>query len=74
VPTTFTVGKNSPGMPCLGPCPPRGNAPQHYVYTLIATTLEANALPPGLDKAAILDALKGGKALGAASLVLRFNH
>ena len=58
----------------LGPCPPRGNAPQHYVFTLIATSLEAGALPPGLDKAAVLEALKGGKALGAASLVLRFNH
>lgn len=29
---------------------------------------------PGLDKAAVLEALEGGKALGAASLVLRFNH
>jgi Raf kinase inhibitor-like YbhB/YbcL family protein len=73
-PATFTVGKNSLGMAYLGPCPPRGNAPQHYVYTLIATSIEAEALPPGLDKAAVLDALKGGKALGAASLVLRFNH
>ena len=68
------MGKNSLGMPYLGPCPPRGNAPQHYVYTLIATSLEAEALPPGLDKAAVLDALKGGKALAAASLVLRFKH
>lgn len=73
-PAAFTVGKNSLGMPYLGPCPPRGNAPQHYVFTLIATSLEPEALPPGLDKAAVLDALKGGKALGAASLVLRFNH
>ena len=73
-PAAFTVGKNSLGSPYLGPCPPRGNAPQHYVYTLIATSLEAEALPPGLDKAAVLDALKGGKALGAASLVLRFSH
>lgn len=61
-------------MPYLGPCPPRGNAPQHYVFTLVATTLEPGALPPGLDKAAVLDALKGGKALGAASVVLRFHH
>jgi len=37
-------------------------------------SLEPDALPPGLDKAGVLDALKGGKALGAASLVLRFNH
>jgi Raf kinase inhibitor-like YbhB/YbcL family protein len=73
-PAGFSAGKNSLGIPYLGPCPPRGNAPQHYVYTLIATSLEAAALPPGLDKAAVLEALKGGKALGAASLVLRFNH
>jgi len=73
-PAGFSAGKNSLGKPYLGPCPPRGNAPQHYVYTLIATSLEAGALPPGLDKAAVLEALKGGKALGAASLVLRFNH
>jgi phosphatidylethanolamine-binding protein (PEBP) family uncharacterized protein len=73
-PAAFTVGKNSLGMPYLGPCPPRGNATQHCVCTLIATSLEAGALPPGLDKTAVLDALKGGKALGAASLVLRFNH
>lgn len=73
-PAGFSAGKNSAGMPYLGPCPPRGNAPQHYVFTLIATSLEAGALPPGLDKAAVLEALKGGKALGAASLVLRFNH
>lgn len=73
-PAGFSAGKNSAGMPYLGPCPPRGNAPQHYVFTLIATSLEAGALQPGLDKAAVLEALKGGKALGAASLVLRFNH
>lgn len=73
-PAGLRAGKNSVGMPFLGPCPPRGNAPQHYVYTLIATSLDVDALPPGLDKAAVLEALKGGKALGAASLVLRFNH
>ncbi len=73
-PAGFMPGKNSVGRPYLGPCPPRGNAPQHYVFTLIATSLEADALPPGLDKNAVLEALKGGKTLGAASLVLRFNH
>jgi hypothetical protein len=29
---------------------------------------------PGQDKAAVLDALERGKALGAASVVLRFDH
>jgi phosphatidylethanolamine-binding protein (PEBP) family uncharacterized protein len=54
--------------------PARGNAPQHYVFTLIAMSREPEALPPGLDKATVLDALNGGKALDAASLVWGFNH
>jgi Raf kinase inhibitor-like YbhB/YbcL family protein len=70
----FVPGKNTVGFDVyLGPCPPRGNAPQHYVFTLIATTLEPDALKPGLTKAELLDALKG-KAIGAASLVLRYAH
>lgn len=69
----LVMGKNTLGMSYLGPCPPRGNAPQHYVYTLIATSLAPDALPPGLNKAELLEALKG-KALGAASLVLRYAH
>jgi len=69
----LVMGKNTLGMSYLGPCPPRGNAPQHYVYTLIATSLAPEALPPGLSKAELMTALQG-KALGAASLVLRFSH
>lgn len=69
----LVMGKNTLGMEYLGPCPPRGNAPQHYVYTLIATSLEPAALPPALTKAELMNALQG-KALGAASLVLRFAH
>lgn len=68
----FVPGKNTLGMHWLGPCSPKGNAPQHYVMTLIATTLEPNELQPGLTKAELLKALEGGKALRAASLVLRF--
>lgn len=70
----FVSGKNTVGFDVyLGPCPPRGNAPQHYVFTLIATTLEPDALKPGLNKAELLDALKG-KAIVAASLVQRYAH
>jgi len=69
----LVMGKNTLDMSYLGPCPPRGNAPQHYVYTLIATSLAPDALPPGLSKAELMEALKG-KALGAASLVLRYAH
>ena len=69
---TFVAGKNTLGMHWLGPCSPRGNAPQHYVMTLIATTLEPGELAPGLTRPELLKALEGGKALRAASLVFRF--
>jgi len=59
-------------MHWLGPCSPKGNAPQHYILTLIATTLEPSELAPGLTRAEVLKALEGGKALRAASLSFRF--
>jgi phosphatidylethanolamine-binding protein (PEBP) family uncharacterized protein len=68
----FVPGKNVLGMHWLGPCSPKGNAPQHYVMTLIATTVEPGELPAGLTRPELLKALEGGKALRAASLVLRF--
>ncbi len=68
----FVPGKNTLGMHWLGPCPPKGNAPQHYVMTIIATDLEPTALQPGLTKAELLKSLEGGKALRAASLTFRF--
>jgi Raf kinase inhibitor-like YbhB/YbcL family protein len=70
----FVAGKNTLGLQYLGPCPPRGNALQHYVFTLIATDLEPGALPPGLTKDEVLKALQGGRALSAASAVFRFAH
>jgi Raf kinase inhibitor-like YbhB/YbcL family protein len=71
----FVAGKSTPGpMGWFGPCPPRGNAPQHYVMTIIATTLEPSELAPGLTKAEVLNALEGGKALRAASYVFRYAH
>jgi hypothetical protein len=55
------------------PCPPRGNAPQHDVYTQIATTLKPGVLPQGMTKAQLREALTGN-ACGEASLVLRVAH
>ena len=68
----FVPGQNTLGMHWLGPCSPKGNAPQHYVMTLIATSLAPNELQPGLTRAELLKALEGGKALRAASLTFRF--
>jgi hypothetical protein len=70
----FVPGKNTVGTTYLGPCPPRGNALQHYVFTLIATDLEPSALPAGLAKDEVLKALQGGRALGATNLVFRYAH
>jgi Raf kinase inhibitor-like YbhB/YbcL family protein len=68
----FVPGKNLLGMAYLGPCPPRGNALQHYVFTLIATDVDPAALPAGLTKEDVLKALQGGRALRAASIVFRY--
>ena len=68
----FVPGKNTLGMHWLGPCSPKGNAPQHYVMTMIATSLEPGELAPGLTRPEVLKALEGGKALRAASLAFRF--
>jgi Raf kinase inhibitor-like YbhB/YbcL family protein len=70
----FVAGKNTLGLQYLGPCPPRGNALQHYVFTLIATDLEPGVLAPGLTREEVLKALQGGRALRAASLVFRYAH
>ncbi|SDJ31322.1 YbhB/YbcL family Raf kinase inhibitor-like protein [Aliiruegeria lutimaris] len=68
----YVDGTNRIGKPVwFGPCPDVGNRPQHYVFTLIATDLEPDALESGLDKAGLLAALEG-HALGATSLVGRY--
>ena len=67
-----TLTSSDKGTSC--PCPPRGNALQHYVFTLIATDVDPAALPPGLTKDDVLKALQGGRALRAASVVFRYAH
>jgi Raf kinase inhibitor-like YbhB/YbcL family protein len=70
----FVPGKNTLGIQHLGPCPPSGSAPQHYVYTLIATDLDPKALQPGLTMEEVLKALQGGRALRASNIVFRYAH
>lgn len=67
--TGATVGKNVAGQTAYrGMCPPIGDAPHHYIFTVIATDLAPTALPPGLSRDALLAALKG-HALGGQSTV-----
>ena len=55
----------------IGPCPPVGDAPHHYVFTLIATDLEPAALRPGMTREQVYAALSG-HALGGASIVGKY--
>lgn len=53
-------GANGGGkMAFQGYCPPVGNTPHHYTFTLYATDLGPSALEPGLTRDALLAALHG---------------
>jgi len=55
----FTGGAGTRGNAnYMGPCPPEGNGPHHYVITLIALDL-APTLPKGLTREAFLDTVQG---------------
>jgi Raf kinase inhibitor-like YbhB/YbcL family protein len=67
-------GKNSWGDTTYdGPCPPPGDPPHHYVFTLYALDLAPDALKPGLDRDALLTAIKG-HVVGTAELTGKFGR
>ena len=71
-PTDWVGGKNSVGWNYyFGPCGPAGDAPHHYVITLIATALDPGQLKAGITREELLNALRG-KALGPASIVAKY--
>ena len=68
-------GKNSVGVGYyFGPCPPAGDSPHHYNFTVIATDLEPDALPPGLMREELLEKLRGGHALAPATIVGKYTR
>lgn len=68
----FTGGTNSRNQTTyFGPCSRPGDAPHHYVITLIALDVGPTALPPALTREAFFTASKG-HALGSSSLVVRY--
>jgi Raf kinase inhibitor-like YbhB/YbcL family protein len=70
----FSAGKNSRGtLVYLGPCPPAGDRPHHYLISVFATDLPPAALADGLDRDALYVALKG-HVLAHSSLVVRFGR
>ena len=55
----------------IGPCPPVGDTPHHYVFTVVASDLEPGALKPGLTREQLYAALSGHAVVGA-SIVGKF--
>jgi Raf kinase inhibitor-like YbhB/YbcL family protein len=43
----------------FGPCTPPNQSPHHYTFILIATDLDAKALPPGLSRLELFEKLQG---------------
>jgi Raf kinase inhibitor-like YbhB/YbcL family protein len=55
----YTGGSNTRGMSTyMGPCPPKGDGPHHYMITVMATDLDPN-LPAGLTREQFLTQAKG---------------
>jgi hypothetical protein len=55
----------------IGPCPPIGEAPHHYVFTVVATDLDPGALKPGLTRDEVYAAIKG-HTVGGTSIVGKY--
>ncbi len=55
----------------IGPCPPIGDSPHHYVFTVVATELEPASLKPGMTRDEVYAAIKG-HTLGGATIVGRY--
>lgn len=54
----FVGGANDAGTRLYsGPCPPPGDPPHHYVFTVYALDLAPGRLRPGLTRAALLQAI-----------------
>jgi len=70
----YTGGKSTLNLPnYMGPCPPVNTGKHNYVFTVIATDVEPNTLPPGLTMPELMDRLNG-RAKGSSSLVLRYGR
>jgi hypothetical protein len=69
----FVGGTNTRNLDhYIGPCAPPGSA-HHYAFTVIATDLAPDALPPGLTKEQLVAKLRG-HAKAAAGLVGLYQH
>jgi Raf kinase inhibitor-like YbhB/YbcL family protein len=69
----FIGGKGTAGKDYyMGPCTPPG-APHHYTFVVVATDLDAKALPAGLTRLELLEKLNG-HSKGAAGMIGVFKN
>lgn len=70
----YVSGLNFTNIPGYrGYCPPKTDEPHHYVYTVLATDLAPQALPPALTREGLTEALKG-HTLAGSSIVVRYGQ
>jgi Raf kinase inhibitor-like YbhB/YbcL family protein len=50
----------------IGPCPPAGDAPHHYVFTVVATDLDPGSLKGGMTRDEVYKAIAGHALVGAS--------
>lgn len=68
----FVGGKGAPGNAVyFGPCPPEGERPHHYMFTILALDIAPGTLKPGLTREELLAAIKG-HSLAAASIIGKY--
>ncbi len=68
----FVGGTNTRGTNSYaGPCPPMGDQPHHYVFSVYALDIAPGTLAPGLTRDLFLQAVRG-QVLAASSIVLRY--
>ena len=73
-PTDFKGGKSTVNMDhYFGPCPPYGDKPHPYIFTLLATDLAPGGLKAGMTKDELTASLQG-HVLGATNLITRYGH
>jgi Raf kinase inhibitor-like YbhB/YbcL family protein len=73
-PKGYVTGKNNASTDnYFGPCGPPTDSPHHYVYMVIATDMEPDALPAGLSREELLEKLRG-HGLAPAAIVVKYRR
>ncbi|HEX9463119.1 MAG TPA: YbhB/YbcL family Raf kinase inhibitor-like protein [Alphaproteobacteria bacterium] len=70
----FKGGKSTPNMDVyFGPCPPYGDKPHPYIFTLVATDMAPGSLKAGMTRDEFVAAVNG-HVLGSTNLITLYGH